>query len=45
MSVSLFSFSFFFLEVCACVDGNACVSECLDDAILARRLLTVEKDV
>ena len=27
------------------MDGNACVSECLNDTILARRLWTVEKDV
>ena len=27
------------------MDGNGCVSECLYDAILARRLWTVEKDV
>ena len=30
---------------CAWVYGNGCVSECLYDAILARRLWTVEKDV
>ena len=27
------------------MDGNACVSECLYDTILVRRLCTVEKDV
>ena len=27
------------------MDGNGCVSECLSDGILVRRLWTVEKDV
>ena len=27
------------------MDGNACVSECLYDTILVRRVWTVEKDV
>ena len=27
------------------MDGNGCVSECLENAILVRRLWTVEKDV
>ena len=45
-AVVLFSlFSFFVFEECAWVDGNGCVSEWLYNAILVRRLWTVEKDV
>ena len=38
-------FLYIFLEVRAWVYGNGCVSECLYNAILDRRLWTVEKDV
>ena len=44
----VFFFFFFFLlffKVCAWAYGNGCVSECLYNAILDRRLWTVEKDV
>ena len=36
---------FCFFEACAMVYGNGCVSECLHDGILVRRLWTVENDV
>ena len=36
---------FLFFKECAWVYGNGCVSECLYNAILVRRLWTVEKDV
>ena len=36
---------FFFLEECEWLDGNGYVSECLQNAILVRRLWTVERDV
>ena len=35
----------FVVRVCAWVYGNGCVSACLSNAILVRRLWTVEKDV
>ena len=35
----------FVFEECAWLDGNGCVSECLYNTILERRLWTVEKDV
>ena len=39
-----FLFSFFFVdEEFACVYGNGCVSECLYNAILVRRLDCVER--
>ena len=41
----LFVFIVVVFEECAWVDGNGCVSECLEEAILVRRLWTVEKDV
>ena len=44
LSILLFFFFSFFFE-CAWVDGNGCVSECLYDTILVRRLSKVEKDV
>ena len=40
-----FFFSFFLFQECAWVDGNGCVSECLYNAVLVRRLWIVEKDV
>ena len=40
-----FFFFYFFLEECEWLDGNGCVSECLQNPIFVRRLWTVEKDV
>ena len=42
MFLLLFVFGF---EACAWVYGNECVRECLHDAILVRRLWTVQNDV
>ena len=44
LSILLLFFLRFFSE-CAWVYGNGCVSECLYNTILVRRLWTVEKDV
>ena len=41
----LFVFVVVVFDECAWVYGNGCVSECLYNAILVRRLWTVEKDV
>ena len=45
LSILFRFFCFFFFQECAWVDGNGCVSECLYNAILVRRLWTVEIDV
>ena len=45
LSVLLLLFLLMFFQQCALLYGNGCVSECLDNVILVRRLWTVEKDV
>ena len=45
LSILQLFFVVFCFEECVWVFGNRCVSECLYDAILVRRLWTVEKDV
>ncbi len=45
LSVLLFLFFSSVFEECARVYVNGCVSECLYNAIVVRRLWTVEKDV
>ena len=48
LSVVFFCFCcclFFGFEACAWVYGNGCVSKCLHDGILVRKLWTVENDV
>ena len=43
--LSILLFLFYFFEECAWVYGIGCEIECLYNAILVRRLWTVEKDV